>query len=108
PRRPSRSSAQVPAHGKNIRATPAVPSPNDALPCLPLLSPTLFRPIRENDVGRHPPLKGAPLRRNYDERAQRLSSGRAILECAERRNATPAAAASAALRPGRWKALENR
>ena len=30
----------------------------------------------------------------------------AILECAERRNATPAAAASAALRPDRWKALE--
>jgi len=32
------------------------------------------------------PRLGAPLRRNYDERAQRLSSGRAILECAERRN----------------------
>src|SRR5262249_45082928 len=37
--RPSRSSARVPAHGKNIRATPAVPGPNDALPCL--LSPTV-------------------------------------------------------------------
>jgi hypothetical protein len=31
----------VPAHGKNIRATPAVPGPSDALPCL--LSPS-YRP----------------------------------------------------------------
>src|SRR5262249_52178778 len=46
--RPSRSSARVPAHGKNIRATPAVPGPNDALPCL--LSPTVAHALPTNSA----------------------------------------------------------
>src|SRR5262249_22598590 len=51
PRRPSRSSARVPAHGKNIRATPAVPGPNDALPCLLSLTVVHAPPTNSGEPG---------------------------------------------------------